>query len=205
MTVHSTKEFQVTEHRKTDHPVDPLFVNRWSPRAFDGSQMTEADLKTILEAARWAPSAYNVQPWRFVYSLRGDDSWPGFPKLLNEFNRSWAENASALVIVLSDTLMPEEIGGEASGFNSFDTGAAWAQLALQASAMGYATHAMAGILPERIRTALAIPDRYKIEIAVAIGRRADSDVLPEGLRDRELPSPRRPLAETAFKGLFEDR
>lgn len=205
MTLHSTREFRATEHRKADHPVEPLFLNRWSPRAFDGSEIPETDLKTILEAARWAPSAYNVQPWRFVYSLRGDDSWPEFPNLLDEFNRSWADKASALVIVLSDTLMPEEFGGKASGFNSFDTGAAWAHLALQASMMGYATHAMAGILPDRIRSALNIPDRFKIEIAIAIGRQADSAALPEALREREKPSPRRPLGETAFRGVFASR
>lgn len=205
MTLHSITEFQATGHRNADHPVEPLFVNRWSPRAFDASEMPEADLNTILEAARWAPSAYNVQPWRFVYSRRGDDSWPEFPNLLDEFNRSWADKASALVIVLSDTLMPEEFGGKASGFNSFDTGAAWAQLALQASAMGYVTHAMGGILPDRIRIALTVPDRFKIEVAVAIGRQADSATLPEGMRGREVPSQRRPLSETAFKGQFKNR
>ncbi len=202
MTIHSAQDFILNGYRTPEHPVESLFVNRWSPRAFDGSAMPEKDLLSVLEAARWAPSAYNIQPWRFVYSLRGDETWPVFSSFLNDFNRSWADKASALVLLLSDTKMPEDFGGKTSNFHTFDSGAAWAQLALQASKMGYHTHAMAGILPERIRQELAIPDQFKIEIAIAIGRQADAESLPEDLRAREVPSPRRPLSETAFRGVF---
>jgi len=82
--------------RTPDHPVEDIFVSRWSPRAFDRSEMPEADLKTILEAARWAPSAFNVQPWRFVYARRGEAGWDDLVGLLNPFNRDWAQHASAL-------------------------------------------------------------------------------------------------------------
>ncbi len=203
MTVHSTAGFEVAHHRTAEHPVEPLFVNRWSPRAFDGSQMPETDLKTILEAARWAPSAYNVQPWRFVYALRGDANWDKLCNLLNEFNQSWAKDASALVFLFSDTLVTTPEGETVpAGFNTFDSGAAWAQAALQATALGYHAHGMAGILHDDIPAALAVPERFKAEIAFAVGRRGDAASLPEGLRERELPSPRKALEEIAFSGAF---
>ncbi len=190
--------------RVAHYPIAPVFLERWSPRAFDASHMPEADLLTILEAARWAPSAFNIQPWRFLYARRGDNHWPVFVSVLDEFNQAWADKASALVLVLSDTIVsgngarPDKL----SGSHSFDTGAAWAHLALQSAHMGYHTHAMAGILPDAARERLSVPERYRIEIAVAIGRHTDPSVLPEELRGREEPSHRRPLSETAFPGPF---
>lgn len=188
--------------RKADHPVQDLFVNRWSPRAFDAAQMPEADLKTILEAARWAPSAFNIQPWRFVYALRGDDNWTRLLSLLNPFNLDWAQHASALVFLFSDAQVDGRNGNpnRESGTHSFDAGAAWAQAALQATALGYHTHAMAGILTDEVHGKLGVPDRFEIEIAFAIGRRGNASDLPEGLQSRELPSPRKPLNDIAFAG-----
>ncbi len=203
MTLQAFGDFNIAEHRTADHPVDDLFVGRWSPRAFDGSQMPREDLLTILEAARWAPSAFNIQPWRFVYSMRDADSWETAVNLLNPFNREWAASASALVFLFSDTLV-ENSKGETrpSGTHSFDAGAAWAQAALQATALGYHAHAMAGLQLDEIHSALDVPQRFKIEIAFALGRRGEVTTLPEGLQARELPSPRKPLTETAFEGRF---
>lgn len=188
------------EHRQPDHRVDPLFVNRWSPRAFEAEAMPKGDLYTVLEAAHWAPSAYNIQPWRFIYAMRDDAHWDGFLGLLDPFNASWAKNASALVFLVSDTLTPAHGSSAAkpSQTHSFDAGAAWAHLALQATALGYQAHAMAGIRFDEIRQRLAVPDNYKVEIAVAIGRQADPSELPPALQDREKPSPRLPLAQIAF-------
>lgn len=204
MTVHTTSDFNVADHRTADHPVEPLFVSRWSPRAFDGSAMPETDLKIILEAARWAPSAFNIQPWRFVYALRGDGNWETLVNLLNPFNRDWAQHASTLVYLFSDTLIDGKEGAEprASGSHSFDAGAAWGQAALQATALGYHAHAMAGILKDEINAALGVPARFKPEVGFAIGHRADASILPDGLKDREQPSPRKPLSEIAFSGKF---
>ncbi|MHA1570419.1 MAG: nitroreductase family protein, partial [Alphaproteobacteria bacterium] len=89
----------MTTERTADHPIEPIFLRRWSPRAFDGSPMRAEDLMTILEAARWAPSAFNIQPWRFLYSLRDDAHWEKYLTLLDQFNADWAQHASALVIV----------------------------------------------------------------------------------------------------------
>jgi len=190
--------------RNPDHPIDPIFLERWSPRAFDAEAMPETDLLALIEAARWAPSAYNYQPWRFLYAHRDDAHWQGFLDLLDPFNASWARHASAIIFVLSDMLMP---GGVASApspshSHSFDTGAAWAQLALQATRLGYHAHAMAGIDFDRARTRLNVPDRFRIEIAVAVGRRADPATLPDELQRRERPSQRRPVHEFAFPGSF---
>ena len=190
--------------RIPDHPIAPIFLDRWSPRAFSPEPIPPRDLFTMLEAARWAPSAYNVQPWRFLYSIRGDAHWQQYLSLLDTFNAGWARHASALVFVLSDTVMPGNGRREPkrSRTNSFDAGAAWAQLALQATSLGYQAHAMGGIDFARSQTDLAVPEHYRIEIAVAIGKPADPSVLPEPLRARERPSQRLPVQEIAFAGAF---
>lgn len=188
--------------RLTDHPIEPLFLHRWSPRAFDGSAINRADLDTILDAARWAPSAFNYQPWRFLYAERGDSEWETFLNALVPFNISWAKDASVLVFILSDTLMDIGQGARPSHSHSFDAGAAWAQLALQAASLGYHAHGMTGVDFEKARTDLNVPEQFRIEAAVAIGRRADPAVLPEALREREAPSDRKPIGEVAFRGRF---
>jgi len=190
--------------RNSDHPIEAIFLNRWSPRAFDATSMPASDLFSTLEAARWAPSAFNIQPWRFLYAHRDDAHWPTYLTLLDTFNASWASHASALVFVLSDTLLSSDEGEaqKLSGTHSFDAGAAWAQLALQATSLGYHAHAMAGIDFEQVRESLSVPEQYCIEIAVAIGRRADPSILPQELRQREQPSHRLPLHKIAFDGTF---
>ncbi|MET1414529.1 nitroreductase family protein [Roseibium sp. HPY-6] len=188
--------------RNPDHPVKDLFIERWSPRAFDASDMPETDLKIILEAARWAPSAFNIQPWRFVFARRQDEHWQTLVALLNPFNLDWAQHASALLYLFSDTEVDGKNGkpNRASGTHSFDAGTAWAHVALQATELGYHTHAMAGIMRDEIHDRLGVPERFKPEVAIAIGKRGDPGNLPESLRDRETPSQRKPLNEIAFAG-----
>lgn len=195
------------EFRKPDYPVNPIFIERWSPRAFDAQHMPESDLLTLLEAARWAPSAYNIQPWRFIYAMRDGAHWDEFLGLLDPFNAGWAQNASALVFLVSDRFTPAHGNSPAkpSRTSSFDAGAAWAQLALQATALGYQAHAMAGIHFDQARQTLTVPDNYRVEIAIAIGRLGDPSDLPAGLRGREQPSPRLSLKEIAFRTRFARR
>ncbi len=190
--------------RAPDHPIEHIFTERWSPRAYEGVSMPASDLLTILEAARWAPSAFNVQPWRFLYSHRDDVHWQDYLSLLDPFNATWAQNASALVFVLSDTVMPSDDTHpeKLSRTHSFDAGAACAQLALQATSLGYQAHAMAGIHFDQSQAKLMVPQRYRIEIAIAIGKRADRSILPQGLQDRETPSQRLSVDEIAFAGVF---
>jgi nitroreductase len=191
-----------SNNRTADHPIDVKFLNRWSPRAFTQETIPEATLLTFFEAARWAPSSYNSQPWRFAYARRDTEHWTRFLGFLNDFNRSWAQHASAVVIVLSkNTFTPP--GGNAevpAPTHSFDSGAAWGYLALQASLSGWHAHGMAGIEHDRIREGLAVPDTYTIEAGIAIGRGGDKRSLPEQLQAREVQTPRKPLAEIAGEG-----
>lgn len=189
--------------RAPGHPADDLFLRRWSPRAFDASEMPEQDLLTMFEAARWAPSAFNSQPWRFLYARRGDADWERFLRLLIPWNQSWAHSASALVYVVSDSLpFTDRKTGEPqpSTTHSFDAGAAWACLALQASLMGYLAHGMSGIQYELARSELRIPERFALNAACAIGRIGDPAQLDEKLRAREFPSGRKAAREFAFRG-----
>ncbi|ATE67462.1 nitroreductase family protein [Rhizorhabdus dicambivorans] len=184
--------------RISETAMDPVFLTRWSPRAFDGSSLTEADMQILADAAHWAPSAFNHQPWRMIYSLRGDDHWGLFLSLLIPFNRSWAEQAGALIFFVSD----QYIGEKPSRSHSFDTGAAWAMMALQASMMGLHAHGMTGLDFDRLPEALKVPTNFRIEAAAAIGKLGDRSRLPSDLRDREVMSDRKPLAEVLFAGQF---
>jgi nitroreductase len=193
--------------RITNAPIDTLFLERWSPRAFDGSKLEDADLLTMFDAARWAPSAFNGQPWRFVYAHRDSEAWPRFLGLLMPFNVMWAQRASLLVFILSDTLiqLPRAQSLSVSHSHSFDAGAAWALLALQATRLGYHTHGMTGVDFERARTELSVPDQFRIEAAIAIGRIGDKSTLPPEFQSREAPNGRKDLEELVMEGRFSDK
>jgi nitroreductase len=189
--------------RQTPHPkVHRLFVDRWSPRAFDESAIPNEDLEAIFAAAGLAPSAFNYQPWTFLYARRGDANWDRFLSLLVPFNQTWAKDAAVLVFIVSDS--KNRSGAEPTDFysHSFDAGAAWAHMALQAHHLGYHAHGMTGIDFDRARAELGVPADHRIEAAVAIGRRDHPDRLPEALRAREVPSTRKPVSEIAIPGNF---
>ena len=188
--------------RQANPRLNPLFTERWSPRSFDESAMPQEDLDVIFEAAGWAPSAYNIQPWKFLYAHRGDENWDSFLSLLIEFNQSWAKDASVLVFIVSNTQQGRGEDKSPNYSHSFDAGSAWAQMALQATALGYHAHGMTGLQFDKARQELGLPDDYRLEAAVAIGRRDTPERLPEGLREREVPSDRLPLSEIAIAGNF---
>ncbi|MGG7517907.1 nitroreductase family protein [Allorhizobium undicola] len=194
-----------SNNRSSEYDIDPLFLDRWSPRAFSGEAMSKEALFAILEAGHWAPSAFNMQPWRFVYALKGDAHFDTLLGGLIEFNQGWAKNASALVYVVSDTLSRPADGSapKPSRSHSFDAGAAWGYMALQAVKSGYYAHAMTGVDFDKASSVLGVPGEYRIEAAVAIGKLGDKSVLPEGLQAREVPNNRKPLAEVAFEGNFK--
>jgi nitroreductase len=203
---HSETYMTTTANSRTaDHAIDPLFLKRWSPRAFTGEAISGAQLMALFEAARWAPSCFNSQPWRFVYARRGTPFWPRLLGLLNDFNQSWAKNAAALVILVSKTtLLPRGADAEVpSHTHSLDAGAAWACLALQATLAGWAAHGMAGFDIPRAATELGVPPGYRVEAAIAIGRPGDKSLLPERLAAREHPSDRLPLAQLVHEGRFD--
>jgi nitroreductase len=189
-----------SEKRKADHPIDNLFLDRWSPRAMSGETVSQEELMVLFEAARWAPSSYNNQPWRFLYAHRDTEHWQTFFDLLVEFNQSWAKNAGVLVLFISKNTF--DMNGEPSVTHSFDTGAAWENLALQGWTSGLVVHGMQGFDFERARTALNIPEGFHVNAMAAIGKPGDISALPEGLKERELPSDRRKLDQTICEGPF---
>ena len=191
--------------RHSDLPIDKLFLERWSPRAFTDEEMSEAELMTLFEAARWAPSSYNSQPWRFIYGRRGTPHFDKLLGLLNEFNQSWAKRASALVILVSNSVMlpPGKDKPVPSHSHSLDAGAAWGSLALQATLSGWQAHGMVGFDMARAFAELDVPEGFRVEAAIAIGRLGDKSMLPEGVAAREAPSSRVALADIAFEGSFK--
>jgi nitroreductase len=179
--------------------IDAQFLDRWSPRAMSGQPLSEAELMTLLEAARWAPSSGNFQPWRFLYALRGGDFWEVFLDMVVPANRLWAEQAGALVVMVSRTQRDD---GRPMRTHSYDTGAAWMSLALQAWKSGLVAHGIQGFDYEKAARVLRVPKEYAVEAMAVLGHPGDPMKLDERLRDRETPSDRRPLAESACEGPF---
>ncbi|HYH87168.1 MAG TPA: nitroreductase family protein [Pyrinomonadaceae bacterium] len=186
--------------RKPDHPVDELFLDRWSPRAMSGEEIPEEDLLTLFEAARWAPSSYNNQPWRILYARRGTEHWQLFFDLLAEGNKVWAKDAAALLLFASKTTF--DFNGKSYPTHSFDTGAAWENLALQGWLKGFVVHGMQGFDYERARTALGIPEEFRVEAMAAVGMPGEKEKLPEKVQEGESPSGRKKLAEIVREGPF---
>lgn len=186
--------------RKPDHPIETLFLKRWSPRAMTGQPLTETELHSLFEAARWAPSTFNEQEWRFLYARNGDSQWSVFLDLLMPANQVWCKNAGALIVVLSKKTFTHN--SKPNPVHTFDAGLASMNLMLQATAMNIATHGMAGFDRDKTRTNLRVPDDYAVEAMIALGRPGDTEVLPAELREREVPTGRKRVAEIARPGLF---
>jgi len=177
--------------------VQELIRQRWSPRAFSDKEIPAADLKTLFEAARWAASSSNEQPWRFLVGRRGDETYQKIFNALVPFNQSWAKSAPVLVLSVAKKTFTEK--GTPNRHALHDTGAATANLFLQATAIGLHTHSMAGFDPEQLRASFAIPSDYEIGAVVAIGYFGDPGGLPEHLHKIEVsPRQRKPVEEFVF-------
>ncbi len=178
--------------------VHELIRNRWSPRSFSEREVSNEDLKTILDAARWAASSYNEQPWRFLVARKSDGA--AYEKLLNllaPFNQAWAKTAPVLLIMAAKRTFSHN--GSPNRYGLHDAGQALANLFLQATALGLHAHGMAGFDAERARHELGIPDDYDLGAAVALGYVASPDQLPEQYRQSELSKrQRKPLNEIVF-------
>jgi nitroreductase len=194
-------EVNVSEYRRPEYSVDRIFLNRWSPRAMSGEEISRDELMSLFEAARWAPSSYNSQPWRFLYTMRNTENWELFFNLMAEGNQAWANNAAALIVVASKKTFDN---GKPSRTHSFSAGAAWENLALQGSLKGLVVHGMQGFDYDRARQVLNIPDDYEVEAMIAIGKPGKKENLTEKLQEREFPSTRKKVSEIAFEGKFKD-
>ena len=189
--------------RQPDHPVAPQFPARWSPRSFTDRAVSEAEVMSLLEAVRWAPSASNHQPWRLVWARRGEDGFAAIHSALAAGNQVWAGEAAVLFAVASKDTVTNREGAEAPNRTAgFDTGAAWMSLALQAQAMGLAAHAMGGFDKDKLAAAVGLPDGHTLHCVVAVGEQGPAEALPEDLRAREKASGRKTLAEIAAHGRF---
>ena len=188
---------EAEENREPDHEIDLIFIHRWSPRAL-GRDMDEEELKSLFEAARWAPSSYNNQSWRFIYTTYEDEQFSEFVDLLGEFNADWAEPGYALIVIVSKTTFDHN--GEESITHSFDTGAAWQNLALEAARRGLVAHGMQGFDYEKAREKLDIPEEYEVEAMVAVGSQEDESKLPEEAQVK--PNGRKDLSQIASRGEF---
>jgi nitroreductase len=189
------------EHRQPDHPILDLFLKRWSPRALTGEPISEATLARLFEAARWAPSTYNEQEWRFLYAHRDMPEWPLLFNILMPANQTWCKHAAVLILALSKKTFARN--GSPNPVHSVDTGMAVENLLLQAASMDdVVAHGMAGFDRGQARAVLQIPDDYEIECMIAVGRPGDPDQLPPELKEREVISDRKPISAIAKAGKF---
>lgn len=186
--------------RIPEAPVDPRFLHRWSPRAFDAKPIPPGDVKSLFEAARWAPSCFNEQPWRFVWATERADH-ARLAEVLTEKNRLWAQHAPLLGLVFASRTFAKS--GKPNRWAAFDSGSASLSLTLQANELGLVTHFMGGFDQDAAyRVTGADPAAYEVIAAFAVGYPGDPASLPPELRDREQPSGRKPQREFAFEGAF---
>jgi nitroreductase len=191
----------VNDHKvaKPDHPIHELIKKRWSPYAFVDRPVSAGDLRSIFEAARWAASSYNEQPWRYIVATKSKpDAFQQLLSCLVEGNREWA--MAAPVLALGCTSLRFARNDKPNAAAQHDLGLASANLTLQATALGLYVHQMIGILPDRARELYNIPESVLPLTGLAIGYASDPNALPEKYRERDLtPRPRKPLAEFTFE------
>jgi len=192
---------RVINTRTVDFGCSDIFPARWSPRAMSGMSLSDAEINALFEAARWAPSCNNSQSWRFLYAKRGTKHWEGFSGLLKEGNRPWCANAGILIVIAAKKTF--DPGPAVIPTFAFDTGAAWENLALQASLMGLVAHGMAGFDYAAAKNVLRVPDDYEVMAMVAVGKPGEKEDLPAYLIEREIPSGRKSVDEFAFEGGFK--
>jgi len=181
----------VLQARKPQHGVNPLFVNRWSTRAFQPYTLSQQELYAILEAGQYAPSANNFQPWRFFIAATEEEK-ALFQSFIMPRNLIWSQHASAYILLASDSLTAE---GKEYGMHAFDTGAAWQAMALQANMLGLSTRAMGGFDRAAAKEKLAMPASLHPQIVIAVGKPGSLEQLDESFHEANKPTPRKPLDE----------
>ncbi|MFH1650435.1 MAG: nitroreductase family protein [Candidatus Woesearchaeota archaeon] len=186
-------------NRTSDVDIDSIFLERWSPRAMLGKPLKKEELMQLFEAARWAPSASNSQPWRFVYAIKGTESFNNFLDILMPGNQRWCSKAGALIIVVTKVLRDD---GQRDITASFSTGAAWQNLALQGAKMNLVVHGMQGFDYGRAAKVIEIPPGFEVQMMIAVGYPGNKTELPEDLQARELPSNRNKTESFAFESRF---
>jgi nitroreductase len=187
---------------ETQEPIHDLIRRRWSPRAFSDAPVEPRKLISLLEAARWAASSNNEQPWAFLVATKDDaKSYADMLSVLVEFNQSWASNAPVLILTLAHTQFEKD--GRPNRHAMYDLGQAAAHLVLQATALGLSTHQMAGFNADAARERFAVPPGWEPGSVIALGYPGDANSLPEKLKEREIAQrQRKPLEKFVFSGAF---
>ena len=188
------------EHRTADHPIEEIFLKRWSPRSMNGEPVDSSVVKQLFEAARWAPSSYNEQEWRFMYAHRDTDQWSLLFDVLMEANQAWCKNAGVLILAASRTTFAKN--GKPNSVHELDTGMAVQNLLLQTASLGLVGHAMAGFDRGKSKVALELPDGVEPHCMIAIGHPGEIEVLPEDFRGGEEPSGRKSISEISVEGKY---
>ncbi len=188
----------------TQAPIHDVIANRWSPRAYDANKaVSQTQIISLLEAARWAPSCFGDEPWRFIVWDKNQDvaAWEKAFDCIVPGNQTWAKDAPVLILICADTLFSHN--QKLNRWANYDTGAAAVSLCLQATSMGLVTHQMGGFDGEKARAAFSIPDQIDMMSMLAVGYATDADTLSDELKERELaPRKRRPLAELFYEGVW---
>lgn len=184
----------------TQEPIHEIIANRWSPRAYDSTKaVTQAQIVSLLEAARWAPSCFGDEPWRFIVWDKNQDAvaWQKALDCIVPGNQTWAQDAPVYILVCAGSLFGHN--QKPNRFAQYDTGAATENLCLQATSMGLIVHQMGGYEIEKARESFAIPEQYQPMAMLAVGYMADVNSLPEDIKEREMAArKRKPLGELFF-------
>jgi nitroreductase len=185
-----------------EHPIHELLASRWSPRAYAGDRPVAPEvLAQLFEAARWAPSSSNEQPWSFIVGIKGRETWNKLFDTLVPGNQAWTRNAPVLMLGLARKTFQKS--GSPNRHAMYDLGQAVSMLLIQATSLGLITHQMAGFDPEKARSTFQVPDNYDIGAVIAIGYQADPSTLPTELRERETaPRTRNSIDTFVFEGDF---
>jgi nitroreductase len=191
-------DLEAIKHVPASAGIHELIAERWSPRAFADKPVSNENLKKIFTAASWAASSSNEQPWRFLVGHKGDETYAKIFDCLVEFNQMWAKSAPVLILTLAKTTFSKE-GNPTNAWALHDTGAASAQMCLQAIALGIHTHGMAGFDKDKVRTHFNLPAEYTEGAVWAMGYLGDPSTLHERMQKQELaPRERKPLDELVF-------
>lgn len=190
------------KNAQADHPIHRLIAERWSPCAFADRPVPDADLLSLFEAARWAPSCYNEQPWNYIVATRADqDQFQRLLSCLVTANQAWARTAPVLALGVASLKFARNAKDNRSA--SHDLGLATANLLVEATSRGLFVHQMLGILPDKAREMYGIPAGFEALTGIAIGYKGDPATLPDALKQRDLaPRQRKPLNQFVFGGTW---
>ena len=191
-------------NRKANHEINPIYTKRWSPRAFSSKKVEREKLDSVFEAARWAPSASNNQPWHYIFA-ESDEDKERFLSFILPGNTSWCVDAPILIAAVSKKTVDRSDKVQENKWHAFDTGTSWGFLALEAFRQGLVTHAMGGFKQEEAKGALQLTDDYEVQAMIALGYQGETADLTEELQEREVVSDRKEIESFVSEGLFSGK